>query len=133
MVSSMLDEIHFDLKQADVSGWSWLLNSPSSLAQQAAHLAETVENDQDSSQEVAVGGVIPHNVLVPQLDGNKRPEQLAQLLDDQIKLSLQPHKKHQLVLAAKTQRTELGPRQAVMTVQVTGRPLISFGKHSSWL
>lgn len=104
-----------------------------SLAQQAAYLAEAVENDQDPAQEVAVGGVVPHDVLVPQLDGNKRPEQLAQLLDDQIKLSLWPHRKHQLVLAAKTQRTELGPGRAVMTVQAIGRPLISFGKHSRWL
>lgn len=109
------------------------VGQPSSLW--APHLAEAVEDHQNPSQKVAVGGVITHDVLIPQLDGDKRSEQLAQLLDDQIELSLKPHRKHQLLLAVKTQRTQPGgaPARAVMTFQVTGRPLISFGKHSGLL
>lgn len=75
------------------------------------HLAEAVENHQDPSQKVAVGGIVTHDVFIPQLDGDKRSEQLAQLLDDQIELSLQPHKEHQLLLAVKTQRTQPGGPQ----------------------
>lgn len=91
--------------------WEHSLPLASSPAPGSLHLAETVEDDQDPSQEIAVGGVITHDVFVPQLDGDKRSEQLAQLLDDQIELSLQPHKEHQLLLAVKTQRTKLGGPQ----------------------
>lgn len=107
----------------------------SPLAPRAPHLAEAVEDDQDPSQEVAVGGIITHDVFIPQLDGNEGSEQLAQLLDDQIELSLQPHRKHQLLSGVKTQRTQLRgpPAQGVMTFQVTASPLISSGKHSGLL
>lgn len=77
----------------------------------APHLAEAVEDHQDPSQKVAVGGVITHDVLIPKLNGDKRSEELAQLLDDQIELSLKPHRKHQLLLAVKTQRTQPGGPQ----------------------
>lgn len=49
MVNAMLPEIHFDLKHGDITDWSWMLNGPWSLAQPAAYLAETVEDDQDPS------------------------------------------------------------------------------------
>ncbi|KAL0610645.1 Zinc finger protein [Plecturocebus cupreus] len=109
-------------------------NSPASVSG-VTGTTEAVENHQDSSQKVAVRGVVSHDVFVPQLDGDKGSEQLAQLLDDQIELSLQPHREHQLLLAVKTQRTELGAPwpQAVMTFQVIGRPFISSGKHSGQL
>lgn len=90
-----------------LAGKCSLLQVPSA-ALGPPHLAEAVEDDQDPAQEVAVGGVVTHDVFVPQLDGDQRSEQLAQLLDNQIELSLQPHKEHQLLLAIKTQRTELG-------------------------
>lgn len=56
------------------------------------YLTNTVDYDERCSQEVTVGGVLPHNVLVPQLDWNKGPEQLAQFLDQQVKLSLNNNK-----------------------------------------
>lgn len=52
------------------------------------YLAEAVDNDESSSQEVTVGRVLSHDVLVPQLDGHQSPKQLAQLLDQQVKLPL---------------------------------------------
>lgn len=52
------------------------------------YLTNTVDDDEHGSQEVTVGGILPHNVLVPQLDWNNGPEQLAQLLEQQVKLPL---------------------------------------------
>lgn len=60
---------------------------------QLCYLTNAVDDDKRGSQEVTVGGVLPHNVLVPQLDRNKGPEQLAQLLDQQVKLSLNGNKR----------------------------------------
>lgn len=114
---------------------AWTFPRPALWPPCPPYLAEAVENNQDPSEEVAVGGVIPHDVFIPQLDGDKRSEQLAQLLNDQIELSLQPHRKHQLLLAVKDPKDSAGGplAWAVMTFQVTGRPLISFGKHSDLL
>lgn len=56
------------------------------------YLTNTVDDDEHRSQKVTVGGVLPHDVLVPQLDRNEGPEQLAQLLDQQVKLSLNNNK-----------------------------------------
>lgn len=50
-------------------------------------LAEAVDDDECSSQEVTVRGVFSHDVLVPQLDGNESSKQLAQLLDQQVELT----------------------------------------------
>lgn len=50
-------------------------------------LAEAVDYDECGPKEVAAGRVLPHDVLVPQLDGHQSPEQLAQLFDQQVELS----------------------------------------------
>lgn len=52
------------------------------------YLAEAVDDDECGSQEVAVRGVFPHDVFVPQLDGHQGPKQLAQLLDQQVEFAL---------------------------------------------
>lgn len=52
------------------------------------YLAEAVDDDECGSQEVAVWRVFSHDVLVPQLDGDQGPKQLAQLLDQQVELTL---------------------------------------------
>lgn len=56
------------------------------------YLAHAVDDDECGSQEVTVGGVFSHNVLVPQLDWHEGPEQLAQLLDQQVELTLEGKK-----------------------------------------
>lgn len=63
--------------------------APRACSGAAAHLAEAVHDDEDPTQEVAAGWIISHDVFVPQLDGHQGAEQLAQLLNNQIKLSLQ--------------------------------------------
>lgn len=59
------------------------------------YLAHAVDDDECGSQDVTVGGVFSHNVLVPQLDWHKGPEQLAQLLDQQVELTLEGKKNTQ--------------------------------------
>lgn len=54
----------------------------------SGYLAEAVDDDEGGPQEVAVGGVFSHDVLVPQLDGHQGSKQLAQLLDQQVELTL---------------------------------------------
>lgn len=70
----------------------------------AAHLAEAVHDDEDAPQEVAAGRIIPHDVFVPHLDGDQRAEQLAQLLNDQIKLSLQDNQASETQLLSGKQK-----------------------------
>lgn len=60
----------------------------------AHYLANAVDDDECGSQDVTVGGVFSHDVLVPQLDWHKGPKQLAQLLDQQVELTLD--KKHKI-------------------------------------
>lgn len=55
------------------------------------YLAEAVDDDERGPQEVTVGRVFSHDVLVPQLDGHQSPKQLAQLLDQQVELTLDKH------------------------------------------
>lgn len=57
------------------------------------YLAKAVDDDECGSQEVTVGGVFSHDVLVPQLNGHQGPKQLAQLLDQQVELTLDKHTK----------------------------------------
>lgn len=62
-----------------------------------AYLTNAVHDDKCGSQEVTVGGVFSHNVLVPKLDRHKCTKQLAQLLNQQVELALDttkqtPHK-----------------------------------------
>lgn len=57
------------------------------------YLAEAVDDDECGPQEVAVRGVFSHDVLVPQLDGHQCPEQLAQVLNEQVELTLDKHAK----------------------------------------
>lgn len=57
------------------------------------YLAKAVDDDEGGSQEVTVGGVFSQDVFVPQLDGHQGPKQLAQLLDQQVELSLGKHTK----------------------------------------
>lgn len=49
-------------------------------------LAEAVDDDERGSQQVAGGRFISHDVLIPQLDGQQRPKQLAELLQQQVQL-----------------------------------------------
>lgn len=63
----------------------------SNFALRCWNLAEAVDDDECSSQEVTVWGVFSHDVLVPQLDGNEGSKQLAQLLDQQVELTLHKH------------------------------------------
>lgn len=57
------------------------------------YLAHAVDDDERGSQHVTVGGVFSHDVLVPQLDWHKGPEQLAQLLDQKVEFTLEKTKK----------------------------------------
>lgn len=50
--------------------------------------AETVQNEEDSSEEIAAGWIVPHDVLVPQLDRDQGAEELAHLFNDQVELPL---------------------------------------------
>lgn len=68
-----------------------MLNCPSYFC--CDYLAEAVDDDKCGSQEVAVGGVFSHDILVPQLDWHQGPKQLAQVLDQQVKLPLDKLKK----------------------------------------
>lgn len=52
------------------------------------YLANAVDDDECGSKDVTVGGVFSHDVFVPQLDWHKGPKQLAQLLDQQVELTL---------------------------------------------
>lgn len=51
-------------------------------------LTEAVYDDEDGPQEVAGGWVFSQDVTVPQLDGHKCSEQLAQLLQQKVHLTL---------------------------------------------
>lgn len=57
------------------------------------YLAKAVDDDECGSQEVTVGGVFSHDVLIPQLDGHQGAKQLAQLLNQQVELTLDKHTK----------------------------------------
>lgn len=52
------------------------------------YLAETVDDDQCGSEEVTTGGIFSHDVLVPHLDRHQGPKKLAQLLNQQVELTL---------------------------------------------
>lgn len=54
----------------------------------SGYLANAVDDDKCGSQDVTVGRLFAHDVLVPQLDWQKGPKQLAQLLDQQVELPL---------------------------------------------
>lgn len=54
----------------------------------STRLADDVDNDEYGSQDVTAGRVFAHDVLVPQLNGQEGTEQLTELLDQQVELSL---------------------------------------------
>lgn len=63
------------------------------------YLAETIDDDERGSQEVTVGRVFSHDVLVPQLDWHQSPKQLAQLFNQQVELTLGRNRRLQTTMA----------------------------------
>lgn len=80
--------------------------APRECSAGGAHLAEAVHDDEDATQEVAAGWIIPHDVFVPQLDGHQGAEQLAQLLNNQVKLSLQDNQASETVVIISKSKEE---------------------------
>lgn len=89
------------------------------LLAQCDYLAEAVDDDECGSQEVTVRGVFSHDVLVPQLDRHQGPKQLAQVLNQQVELTLDKYTKLETTInASKYFNQTLCPRTDGSSVHV---------------